>query len=430
MSIRKWALIGVAAALAAALQAPAPGATVAEDSWGPVHRFERNPAGQSLTVDGRDVTTVAWGSQRGWPEPVKVARRTARGRWQAPVTLGAGYDPVVAADAAGNVVAAWRRDRGGFTTGVWVSRKPAGHGWTTPVRISRDKAVPGYPDGESIYGAGNLDVAVRSGGAALVTWEWGDPERGVPYRVQAVYRPAGRAWSEVTTLSQGAGGARATIAPNGRAWVAYGRHPATGPTRVMVRSRPAAGPWGAAERIGSGSLGAVEATGRGDVVAVFARGGRVRTAVRHRTTGAWDAPTPVTPASVRARRWSVSLNAAGAAAVGYLVGQHRVDVVRRRSGGRWTEPRTLADTSLRLSGTVATINRAGDAFVGWDNSYGIWGRYRAAGEGWRPATAAQEDTGQVDVLEATQAALTPSGRVVLLWDQEARPLRARVLRTS
>lgn len=408
----------------------------AKDTWGLVHRFEQDPQGQSMVVDSRGVTTVVWGSQQRWPEPVKVAQRTAAGHWRAPVSLGTGYWPVVAADPAGNLVVAYCRDRKNLTTGVWAVRKRVGRPWTRPVHLSRDVAAPGYPDGGSVFGAWNLDVAARPGGAAIVTWTWGNWEREVPFRVQAAYRPSGGPWAPMDPLTPAvvragvqAGDAHVALAPDGTAWVAYRREPASGPTRILVRSHPVAGEWRPATRVGTGGVGDLKVTARGDVVVVFARGGRVRVTVRPAATAAWKTPVAVTPATVHVRTWSVAMNRAGAAVVAYLA-RHRVHVTRRTAGGTWTHPKILAEPGFGLSGVTSAVNARGDMFVGWDNSYGIWGRSRTAGEAWHAATTAQPDRGQADVLEDVQAKVAPRGNVVLLWAQEERALRARVLNVS
>lgn len=429
MSVRSWAVLVAAAALALSAQ-PAQSAPVAlsrgTDTWGPVHRFERDPFGESVAVGPGDLTTVAWGSQLRWPEPVKVQQRTATGRWLAPVTLGVGYNPVVASDGAGNLTVAWSRDRRGFTTGVWVARKPVGQPWTRPVHVSEDRAAPAYPDGGSTYGATGLDVAM-SRGAAVVTWLWGNWEREIPFRVQAAYRPAHGQWGTAQALTAPPARAdepRAALGRDGTAWVAYDLTPATGPTRVEVRSRPASGGWGPAERLARGTLGDVGVTGRGDVSVVFRGRGRVRVAERP-AAGAWRAPYAVTPRDVSVREWAVALSPRGAGVVAYLH-HHRVEAVRRAFGGRWTGSLTVAGPGIRLAEVVTAVSPGGDVFVGWDNSYGLWGRYRAARQGWGAATTVQPDRG-VDVLESVHAQVLPGGDAVLLWAQEERPLRARVL---
>lgn len=429
LSLITVASLGQGAAMSAgAAQAvpTVPGAAAAE-VWGPVHRFEASSAGQSMVVDGRGLTTVVWGSQRGWPEPVKAAQRTAAGRWLDPATLGVGYSPVVAADADGNLTAAWMRDRTGVTTGVWAARKPVGKPWTRPVHISTDRPAAGYPSGEGVYGAQHLDIAVQPGGAALVAWQWGSQDRDVAFRIQAAYRPARGGWDAAQRLTPAADAtdAHVAVAPKGAFWVAYQRTPAQGPTAIKVRARSAAGTWSPAARVAKGTLGDLGVDRGGDVTVALSRGGRAWAAVR--TAGLWQAPVAVTPtdAKVGFGEWSFATNRAGAAVLAYLSTSDRIDVVRRTTQGDWTAPVTLTEPEDPVWMVVASLNRRGDMFAAW-GAYGLWGSYRPAGSDWHEVTTIQPDAG-VDVLEDVQAAVAPDGDVVLLWEQEARPLRARVM---
>ncbi|WP_395692405.1 hypothetical protein [Nocardioides sp.] len=439
MSVRSWALLLTALSLTMSTQAvqvaragtaatPRVVSSAGAATWGPVHRFERDPRGQSVTVGPHDVVTVAWGSQRGWPERVKVAQRTSDGRWRAPVTLGVGYAPVVASDAGGDLTVTWCRDRAGWTTGVWVARKPAGGPWTRPVHVSTDRAAPGYPDGASTYGATGLDIATSPSGATLVTWRSGSWDREVPFRVDVVYRTGSGAWGRVQTLTNGPGQAidvHAVVARDGTASVAYTWAPTRGRERVVVRSRAASG-WRPAERVALGAVGAIGVRADGVLfVALLSRG---RVLVAHRgAAGTWAPPDAVTPPDLRVQDWAAAISARGAVLVTYLVRPDRVDAVRRAPGGRWSGPTTLVVPEHQPAGVVAGVDARGDLFAGWHDNYGIWGRYQAAGRGWQATTTVQADVGQVDVLEDLAVQVTPSGDVALLWEQEERPLRMRVL---
>jgi hypothetical protein len=422
-------VVAAQAAAPTATGAGAPGSGAAPDTWGPVHVIERNPVGASMVVGPHGVTTVVWGSSKGWPEPVRAVQLMPDGHWREPVGLGVGSRPVVAADAAGNLVAAWSRTRKGFTTGVWAARKPAGKPWSRPVHLSRDKVAPGYPNGGSEYGALDLDVSTGHGGAALVTWRWGNWERDLPYRLHAAYRPPRGRWGPDITLTPRAEAvdAQAAFARNGKAWVVYQLRTAQGPDKLAARSRSASGGWGSAATVGRGSLGDVSVNAHGGVTVVFARNHGVRAAMRPASRTTWLEPVLITPQAARVRAWSVAMNGSGDALVTYRTSAHSVDAVRLRRGGVWTQPRTLVDTDDHLVGLLTAVNARGDMFAGWDNMYGIWGCVRSSRDGWHGVTTAQPDVGGVDVLEATSAAVTPSGDVVLLWEQEARPLRVRVL---
>jgi hypothetical protein len=436
MSARSWTILAAAATLVVSVQGAVPAATGAEahgvraatDTWTPVHVFERDPRGEAVVVGPRGATTVVWGSQKGWPEPVKAARRMPDGRWLTPVKLGVGYQPVVAADAEGNLVAAWCRDRQGFTTGVWAARKPVGKPWTRPVHISRDKVAPHYPDGGSAYGAMLLDITVGRAGSALVTWEWGNWERNLPNHLQAVYRPAHGTWGPVVPLTprSEAHNAHAAFARDGTAWVTYELTPAKGPARVAVRSRTKAG-WGPARTLGRGSLGDVSVTARGDVTVMSLRDQRVRVSLRPAATGTWQQPFALTPKEARVRIWSVATNGSGDVLVAYRWPGRSVNTVRGLPGGRWTRSKLLADTEDQVWALHTAINAGGDMFVGWDDGYGIWGSARPAADGWHAVTTPVPDTGSAGVLEDTHVTMSPQGDVVLLWAQEDRPLRLRTL---
>ncbi|MBE7325732.1 hypothetical protein IEQ44_13850 [Nocardioides sp. Y6] len=418
---------GLASVLVGIPTAGAETSGAAAARWGPTHRFEQNTLGESFVQDGRGVTTVVWGSQAGWPKPVKAQQQTAQGRWRDPVELGEGHSPVVAADSAGNLVAAWIRDEQGRTASVWSARKPYGRAWSAPVRLSSDREVTGYPDGVSNYGAVDLQVAVRDGGAALVAWRWGSLEREVPFRVQAAFRPPRRAWQPARTLSRGAQDVRQVRADLGPAgvWVAWSQEQRRGPERVLVRDRRRGGTWSAATRVGTGDLGALALTAPGEVVVVFRQAGTVRSVVKPRGRR-WRTPVDVTAPGVRARGWSAAVNSRGQALVSYLVGPHTVEAVRRGPRGRWGMAESLGQTGeRRIAETLAAINGAGAAVVGWHNYYGVWARHRAPRASWGPTTTPHRDRGQVDVLESVRLGISPGGRPGLLWAQEERPLRLR-----
>ena len=81
-----------------------------------------------------------------------------------------------------------------------------------------------------------------------------------------------------------------------------------------------------------------------------------------------------------------------------------------------------------MSEVVVGLNAAGDTFVGW-GTYGLDGKYRPVGGSWSRRYTVSPDAG-VEVLEWVAAVTAPEGDVAVLWDQEARPLRMRVLTTS
>lgn len=415
-----------APAVAAPEASPVPSSRLLADTWGPVQRFEGNPWGEAITVDARGVTWVTWASTKTWPHSIKVARRTPAGVWKDAVTVGRGNNPVVGADAKGTVTVAWERERADLTTGAWAARKAVGKAWSTPVHLSVDQAAPGYPDGGDVRGVSDLSLVVHPRGATLVAWEW---TNRTPAKIQAAFRPPNGPWRAVVDLT-GAADATDPIAafgPTGRSWVAFSRTPADGPTAVKVRSRLLDGTWTATDRVGAGRLGGLGVSRYSEVTVAFRQAGAVRTALWSPVAG-WQAPTLATPADASVQEWSFASNRRGAALVAYTRPNGRVDAARRTNRGTWLAPVTLADPGGNLLPTAA-MNADGDMFAAW-GTYGLWAAYRPAGGDWHATTTVQPDTGGVDVLETTASQVTPGGDAVLLWTQEARPLRVRVMTSS
>lgn len=399
----------------------------APDTWGPVQRFERDNWGASMVVDSRGVTTVVWGSTRGPHHRVKAAQRTAAGVWKDPVVLGDGMDPVVAANARGDLAVVWLSEGSGWTTGVWAARRTLGHAWSSAVHVSRDKAVA---DSEYDCGASAPDVAWGGHRVVLATWAWGCPERGVPLRIQTAYASAGRTWGAPLTITPAVNAQHPLVAfsPSGVAWVAYERTPADGPTGIKVRRRSPLGVWGQARRIGVGRLGGISLDRDHTVSVAFASHREVQVALRPAALGHWQKPFTVTPAGVKVEWWRYVANRVGTALVAYIRPNGLVGAVRGDSHGTWTDAVTLNPGGTGFWVLTAAISPTGDMFVGWGR-YGFWGRYRAAGEDWRAVTQMKSDL-SVDVMEDCWSVVTPQGDPVVLYKQEERPLRARVLDVS
>src|SRR5208283_4738091 len=84
-------------------------------AWGPPATLSRPGAyvfPPTIAVDARGDAAVAWGAApwgaHGKSQTVEAATFTAGAGWRAPVTLGAGGEPVAAIRAADQVLVAWR----------------------------------------------------------------------------------------------------------------------------------------------------------------------------------------------------------------------------------------------------------------------------------------------------------------------------------
>lgn len=401
-------------------------------AWGPVTRLAANPRGESLAVDAAGTVTVAWATS-STPPSVVVRRHRSGGSWSEPVVIGHGYAPRAAVDHRGTVTVAWLTQRQGFTDGVAAARKPVGHPWSAPVRLSHDLSVPGYPrDGEDVYGATDLDLAVSPGGAAIAVWAWGSDDRSTPWRIQSAFRPAGGPWTgpvDVTPAS-GARQPRVGLDAHGSAVLVYGTQAFGHPQVLRARLRPAAGGWtrpAVVAREGYAHTLAVDRAGNA-AVAFTPDFGEVRASYRP-VDGPWGAARRLSPAGVGTNDFALAMNGRGVAAVAYARDTGRVDLVRRPPDGPWSAPVRVAPAgTATVSDVLVALNGAGDTFVGW-GGYALYGRYRPHGGSWSARTTVSPDAG-VEVLEETYAAVAPHGDVAVLWEQEARPLQVRLSTAS
>jgi hypothetical protein len=396
--------------------------------WSPVTRLAPNPQGAALAVDGRGTVTAVWATS-SWPHRVVAARRAAGGTWGEPQTLGRGHSPVVAADARGRVTVAWLSQRSGYTDGVLAARRPVGGPWSDPVRLTRDRTVPGYPhDGESPYGAVDVDLAVNARGAAVAAWAWGSDDRDVPWRVQAAVRPVAGPWraAQDVTPASGARFPQLGIAADRTATVLYGRQPFGHPQQLLARR------W----RVGSGWTRptVVAAEGYAHTVAVDRAGNAVvafspdfssvRAAYRP-ADGRWRRPARVSPAGAQVDALALAMNISGRALLAMGRSNGRVDVVERTPRTSWTDPAMITARGEPVCEVLPSLNDAGDTFVGW-GCYALLGTYRPAGGSWSDQSTISPDSG-VEVLESASAVVAPDRDVTVLWDQEELPLKVRVL---
>ena len=397
--------------------------------WGPIRTLAPNPQSASIAVDGQGVTTVAWQST-AFPPQVIVRQRFADGTWGKRTMVGQGVAPMIAADRRGVVTAVWITQHQGRSDGVAAARLTPSGDWSAPVPLSRDVAIPGYVPGGIVHGASDLDVAVNARGAVVATWVWGGQEDGVPSRIQSAFRPPVGPWRAAVdvTPASGADEPEVGIAADGTTTVVYGLQAFGEPQKLVSRRRAATGRWGGPTVVAQeGYDHDVAVAGDGTTVALFTPDfAQVRAATRH-AVGKWRTRTISAPGAVVGDA-DLALNQKGRAVVAMEQESGRVDVVERAPGGSWSAPARVAGGGSSVSEVVVSLNAAGDTFVGW-GTYRLDGKYRPAGGPWSRRYTVAPDAG-VEVLEWVAAVTAPEGDVAVLWDQEARPLRMRVLTTS
>ncbi|MFC4786222.1 hypothetical protein ACT8ZV_17225 [Nocardioides sp. MAHUQ-72] len=445
MSIRSWgpAVAVTAAALSAQFLVAGPtgavtttaaqgrAAPVAAGTWGPVKRLDADTRGESLAVDARGVTTIVWAT-RNPPREIKALRRTRAGDWGAERIIGHGYAPQVAVDAEGNVTVVWLTQHRDTTDGVLAVRRPVGGPWSEPVRLTQDRSVPGYvPGGDDVNGASDVRLAANPAGAVVVAWAWGSGLLDEPSRVQSAYQAPGQSWTaaEDVTSANGAGAPLVGIDAQGGVVLVYARQRVGHPQVLRARQRPAEGGWTAPTVVADEGYGPSLAVDlAGDAVVVFTRNfNRVR-AVRLAAGGQWGPARALSPAGVTINDYALAMNGRGKALVALARGNGRVDLVRRPPQGRWSAPVRVVGRGNTVGDVLVALDEAGDTFVGY-GLYALWGKYRPRDGVWGRQATISPDSG-VEVLEETFAAMAPDGDVVVLWEQEERPLKVRVMTTS
>jgi hypothetical protein len=418
--IRCWR--GVAAVVVAAALLPwqllggtAAGVTSAPVR-GPVTRIGTAmwACGTAVAVDPAGTTTAVWSGRR----TVLAARRTAAGRWAAPVSIGVGYCPQVGVDRGGNVTAVWLRDRRGYTAGLASARRPVGGVWLDSVRVSADRRAPDYiPGDEGNFGVGAFNLNVSPGGAVAVTWDWGSMEDrpAFPLRIQARYRPAGQGWNaHVKSVSapNSSHDPVSAIDSAGNVMVVYTQG-WDGPLRARVRV--AGDGWRPPVTVGRGWDPDIAMGPGGDATLVFTTSAGVR-AARRPAGGPWTAPKTLgKPGSSAAE---VVMDATGAATASWWR-DHAIVVSRRPGGGAWSRPWLLAaapPAGVRVGSRQTALNARGDILVTWVVSARhhrrLVGRFRGPGGAW---TTRFNLAGPARHLHSVSTGVYPDGDLVAVW---------------
>ena len=122
-----------------------------------------------VTIDSHGDAVAVWEAYNGTEEFIAGTSRPAAGSWQTPVTLTehgvSGRFPEVAADASGDVIAAWGTAPEHTVQSVMGSA--ASGTWQAPVNVSTSGSGPGNQQ---------VSLAVNARGEAVASWESNTPE--------------------------------------------------------------------------------------------------------------------------------------------------------------------------------------------------------------------------------------------------------------
>ena len=248
-----------AAAFGPPEQVPTPGASVLDTA---------------LAADGAGNFIAAWSQATGGigsPSTAFVSIRPVGGPWGAAETLSAPGDHALVSEAAG---------AGGRVAVVWTAAS-LGTAQRT-VRLRERESAGGTWTAERVVSSAEGQILVPSvamgpAGDALAAWFAASTTGPV---VQAAFRPAGGEWAPPETLGPGGGFSlppKAVVEPDGTASVVWVDHQAGG---VIARVRAPGGGFGAAQAVSAQGVpvsplpAGLAATGPdGGVVVVWAGGG-------------------------------------------------------------------------------------------------------------------------------------------------------------
>ena len=288
-------------------------------TWGPAQPVSGPLAGgpglPRVGIDSEGNAVAAWNVAAATSAATAVqvaALPAAVGVWRPAVTLATGASGAqVALAGNGTAVAAWNSQ----TSNTVESRaRPAG------------SAV--WSDAEPIApaGAGNVALAANAAGSFAAAWSAGAT-------VGATTRSAAGAWGAPETVPGGVAPLpplQIALDPTGNAYLLESAGPSYGQSLLQGAVRPAAGPWGAFQRIsaaGAGPVGDVQlgVSGQGEALAAWdqppgASGAR-RVLLSRRPPGgtAWAAPQALSPSGGPDLTVAdLAVNASGAAVVGWV----------------------------------------------------------------------------------------------------------------
>src|SRR4051794_21406651 len=372
-----------------------------------------------------------WFEIVGGAAVLRHAQRPLGGAWSQPVTVseaGVYQQSTIEAgiDQDGDLTVAWSRD-----DVIEAKTKPSGGPWPATADVLSDAADTTTPGGVPM----NPDVAVASGGQAVVVWE----QSG---KILAARRPEGGSW---TRDQIGANGASPSVGldGDGAAVVIWPGVVQGAPDREYVGTNQmsAGGAWGTAGELPGTSYDDNSAlyisvelavSAMGDAFAIWdmnrtqagVAGGidPVEGAIRP-AGGAWTTPHTLAPGDHenndnQGNLPRIATDPLGNAAAVFYEGPPNNLAVRAvdATAAGWGTPATIAPagaTSLNAAPGIS-VSPQGDALGAWPRSGHIDGAERLLGEPW-PGTPEPISDPAGGTASAPRLAHDPSGDGMAVW---------------
>ena len=304
--------------------------------------------------------------------------------WSAPVTVGRGYNPVVAIAPDGRVVVVWRSTT---EAGVSASVRPPGGQWGPAVTASGGP----YRDlGVGIDGSGNAIAAWMTGGNAVDT---------------ASLAAGAKKWTKITTLAAAGQAVDLAVNATGSAVITWATR-----TAALAASGTVLGGFAAPVALGPPPgypIGhtRVVLNGQGDAAAAWVASGGVDRVATRSPDGSW-APSVTLSTTSSDGRIDVAIDGAGDARAifGQQSGSYPNNVISvaytsaRPAGGTWSTPALLSAPGDATTSPHVVADAAGTFVVSWvDNTTGLTVLTSPPGGGFGPATTFPEAFGDLKI---------------------------------
>jgi hypothetical protein len=383
-----------------------------------------------LAVDRDGNATAIWAQGEWSTAVIQTSRYVAASQsWTAPAvrsTPGQASGPDVAADAAGNVVAVWRRFDGAHHRIQAARYLAASDTWTAPVDLS----APGHHSNFA-------RVAVDPEGNAIVLW-WTELTATTGVVQTTRLSAATGNWSGVRDLVT-ADAIFASIAivcdPAGNVMTVF----ALDSNLYWAWYVAATDHWTGPGRFTSGGGGSpdVAMDADGNAIAVWAHSSGVTYGARFaRVLESWLLPTIIADSAVASPK--IALNAAGdgqAVWVRTVGTQNVVEAMLYSASARtWTGPTVLSAEGSAYPAVDVAVDASGNALAVWSRAY-----VQPCGflclQGARYAAAARMWALSDDLSHPSQAAYNPQvqfdghGNAVTVWGQSFMGYSATQART-
>lgn len=283
-----------------------------QGSWGAADELSVAGGGPNhvdVAIGPAGEAAVVWtGYQNTSDYIIRAMTRSASGQWGPPIELSKpgqnAWEPKVAFDSRGDVVAAWSRWNADGDTIVQVAEKASGQAWGEPDDLSAEGGMADSPE-----------VAV-SGDRAVVVWER-------ELIIEAATRDLGGAWQPAGEISgpESAGPALG-MDDEGNAVALWSSGSQYSLRNAEVASLPFGGDWTEPTTIsedlaaeGAQPQVAVDPAGRAMAVWTAWNGTeRIVEAASGEVEGGWGAPATISPAGSWSQRADVAMDSMGNAA--------------------------------------------------------------------------------------------------------------------